>query len=245
VTVVWNRLSRWAAHKVARWERAARLLPPGSRVLDLGCAFGYGTAIVARAHEVYGVDASTPFIQRACSRYPHIPFTCAPAEAIPFEDSFFDAVLLLDVLEHVRRESVVLAEVSRVLRPGGTLVVSAPHKGIFHWLDSLNVWDFLAGGGSHPPDEVIAGGYRYHRHYREVALRRLLQPWFVVNDVELTGLGLVELLNLTMLALGKGLLRSQAIYDRLAYLYYGAYIAEDRLHCGSASYHIMARATRI
>ena len=161
---------------MARWERALRLLPPTGRVLDLGCAFGYGTRKLARAHEAYGLDASPRFIARARRAAPEIPFTLGSAEALPYQDRFFDGVLLLDVLEHVRRERQVLDEVYRVLRPGGILVVSVPHRGALAWLDSLNVWDFYAGGGSHPPEEVIAGGYRYHRHYGAADLRRLLAP---------------------------------------------------------------------
>jgi SAM-dependent methyltransferase len=229
---------------MARWQRAARLLPEGGSVLDLGCAFGYGTAIVARRHEVVGADASAAFVERARLRYRNIQFIQAPAEAVPFRDGSFDAVLLLDVIEHVHREEPVLAEIARVLRPGGTLVLSAPHKGLLCWLDSLNVWDFITGGGSHPPEEVIPGGYPYHRHYAEADLRKLLAPRFEVQRSERTGLGLVELLNLSMLALGKGLLHSQAVYDQLAYLYYGAYIAEDLLRLGRASYHIMVQAIR-
>jgi SAM-dependent methyltransferase len=229
---------------MARWQRAERILPPEGLVLDLGCAFGYGTDMVARRHQVVGVDASPAFIARARRRYLHLRFEQAPAEALPFADATFDAVLLLDVLEHVQREQPVLQEVARVLRPGGTLVLSVPHKGALRWLDSLNVWDHLAGGGSHPPEEVIPGGYPYHRHYAEADLAGLLAPWFSISAVQYTGLGLVEFINLGALALAKGLARSQALYDRLAYLYYGAYIAEDRLRCGRASYHLMLQAER-
>ncbi|HWE63320.1 MAG TPA: class I SAM-dependent methyltransferase [Chloroflexota bacterium] len=230
---------------MARWQRAVGLLPTAGRVLDLGCAFGYGTRMLARTHQAYGLDASPRFIARARRAAPEIPFALAPAEALPYEDGFFDGVLLLDVLEHVRREERVLAEVYRVLRPGGMLVLSVPHRGALAWLDSLNIWDFYAGGGSHPSDEVIPGGYPYHRHYAERDLRRLLGPRFTVRRVERTGLGLVEPLNLALLALCKGLLRSQWLYDRLVYLYYGAYIAEDLLRCGSASYHLMIQAVRL
>lgn len=234
---------------MARWGRALRLLPPGGKVLDLGCAFGYTTRRLARSHDAYGVDASPQFIARARRAAPQIPFALAPAERLPYPDALFDAVLLLDVLEHVAREGPVLDEIYRVLRPGGTLVVSVPHTGALAWLDSLNLWDFYAGrgrepGSGRPPEEVIAGGYPYHRHYSRAALRSLLEPRFAVRRVELTGLGLVEALNLALLALCKGLLRSQALYDRLAYLYYGAYIAEDLLPCGAASYHLLMQATR-
>lgn len=230
---------------MARWGRALRYLPPAGRVLDLGCAFGYGTRLLARSHEAYGADASPRYIARARRAAPSIPFTLAPAERLPYADGFFDGVLLLDMLEHVRRERPVLDEVYRVLKPGGTLVVSVPHRGALAWLDSLNIWDFYVGGGSHPPEEVIPGGYPYHRHYSEAALRRLLAPHFAVRRVERTGLGLMELINLALLVLCKGLLRSQWLYDRLVYLYYGAYIVEDALRCGRASYHLMIQAERL
>jgi len=50
----------------------------------------------------------------------------ADATAIPFGDSVFDAVFLFDVLEHVDQEAKALAEIRRVLRPGGTLLVTVP-----------------------------------------------------------------------------------------------------------------------
>ena len=92
---------------------------------------------------------------------------------------------------------------------------------------------------------MIPGGYPYHRHYGEADLRRLLEPRFRVERVQLTGLGLVELLNLAIVALCKGLLRSERLYDRIAYVYYGAYIAEDTLRCGRWSYHLLVQARRL
>ena len=213
-------------------------------MLDLGCAFGYATRKLALRYEAHGADASPGFIARARRSAPHIPFVLAAAEQLPYPDGYFDAVLLLDVLGHVARETRVVDEVYRVLRTGGTLVISVPHKGALAWLDSLNLWDFYCGGGSHPIDEVIPGGYSYHRHYSEADLRAMLGSRFEVRAVERTGLGVVESLNLAILFLCKGLLRSQWLYDRLAFLYYGAYILEDQVRGGRASYHLMLQAVR-
>ena len=145
-------------------------------------------------------------------------------------------MLLLDVLEHVARERRVVEEVYRVLRPGGTLATRAVDKGALAWLYSLNVWDFYGGLLSHPIDEVIPGGYPYHRHYGEADLRARPGSRFEVRAVERTGLGVVESLNLAILLLCKGLLRSQWLYDRLAFLYYGAYIVE--ISCAAAGLRI-------
>jgi SAM-dependent methyltransferase len=60
------------------------------------------------------------------------------AERLPFADASFDSVSLLDVLEHTRDERTTLAEVCRVLRPGGLLVLTVPGRHVFSVLDPDN-----------------------------------------------------------------------------------------------------------
>lgn len=233
---------------MARWERAERLLlsrvPPDAAVLDLGCAFGYGTSRQARHYTVTGIDAAQDYIERARRSYPHIRFLHGPAESLPFADACFDAVVLLDVLEHVSDEAAVLAELARVLKPGGWAVISVPHRGLLARFDSLNVYERLrrAIPGALPTPEIVATGI--HRHYSVPHLRCLLGAEFTIRQVIRTGIGLVEFVNILLLVVLRGLLRFEQAYQLLQYIYFGGYIAEDMLRFGRHSYHLMVMAQK-
>lgn len=232
---------------MARWGRAARLvtLAPGARVLDVGCAFGHGTAILARRYRVAGHDLSSEYIQRARARLPEVPFTCGSAEALPHLSGSFDGAVLLDVLEHVPDERRVISEIARVVRPGGELIVSVPNRGMLAAWDSLNVYRRLFGDTSPAPTDdpswVIRPG---HRHYSHHDVERLLEPWFGVESVQLTGIGVAEVINLVLLILVLRFGRAPRLYRALRYLYFGAYIVEDELSIGRGSYHLMVRCRR-
>ncbi len=233
---------------MARWGRALSLLrrdvPPGSRVLDLGCAFGYGTARIARYYDTDGLDASPDYIRRAQRNAPTARFTLGHAERLPYPDDHFDAVVLLDVLEHVADERAVVAEIARVLRPGGLLVVSVPHTGLLRWADSLNVYAWLTGENALAAPGTPARGSDHHRHYSGGALRLLFGEQFVGCYVHTSGLGVAEVVNLVLLLLCKRLLRAAPLYNVLQYLYFGLYIVEDLLPIPRAGYHLMAALRR-
>ena len=144
---------------------AFRWIPKGTpALLDAGCAWGYGTRFFSeRAHSVAGIDFDQEAIEVAAKRYPWINFQAAPLEAIPHADQSFDVVVCLDVLEHVRDEHKSLNELFRVLRPGGMLILTTPHRGLFSFMDPVNVLRRL--GRSDEPE---------HRHYSVGDLRRLL-----------------------------------------------------------------------
>ena len=90
-----------------------------------------------------GVERDPDHLREAARRYPWLTVVEGDASALPFEDGSVDAVVMLDVLEHVPEPRAVLTEVRRVLRPGGVVVLSVPHRGLLAPLDSLNVYPAL------------------------------------------------------------------------------------------------------
>lgn len=232
---------------MARWTRAADLLdlPAGSRVLDLGCAFGFGTRYLARQFHAFGHDLSAAYIRRARTLVPSALFTSGPADRVPHPDSFFDAVLLLDVLEHVPRQDDVVREIARVLRPGGTLVLSVPNKGALAWLDSLNLYHGLFGESQPPPtDDPSWSVSPLHRHYSYEDVRLLLEPHFVVQSVQYTGFGIAEAVNFVLLVLFRAWTPLPRVYAAAQYLYFSAYLLEDLIRTPSWGYHMMILAKR-
>ncbi len=97
---------------------------PGRRVLDLGCAGGFmAEALEERGARVTGIDPAREAIAAARAhaeaRGVAISYDVGTGEEMPYPDASFDAVVCVDVLEHVRDLDAVLAQVARVLRPGG------------------------------------------------------------------------------------------------------------------------------
>lgn len=103
-----------------------RLIPhwKGLAVLDVGCGGGYTCEFLAqRQAQVWGIDRSGACIDaaRRHAQAAPLPITYAQgvAEALPFADATFDVVVCVDVLEHVEDLPRAIAEISRVLKPGG------------------------------------------------------------------------------------------------------------------------------
>ncbi len=127
----------------------AREVSPRRRVLDLGCGFGdllYG--LRDDFAELYGADPSAEMVAHATenlrARAVATPFRVvrALAEALPFDDGLFDAVVTTDTYEHIHvdQRERALSEIQRVLRPGGRLVLVTPsHRVINAWavLDNI------------------------------------------------------------------------------------------------------------
>ena len=127
---------RWWSDDI-RWVRTLKNLVPGrlkwfdrqidwqgKAVLDLGCAGGFmAEALAARGAHVTGIDPAADAIDaaRAHARATglRIGYDVGVGEALPYDDSSFDAIVCVDVLEHVADLNKVLSEVARTLRPGG------------------------------------------------------------------------------------------------------------------------------
>ncbi len=232
---------------VGRWGRARRWLPDGAmNVLDVGCSFGYGTAAIAAAgpggRVVIGVERDPEHLAKARESYPWVPILDADATELPIPDGCADAVLLLDVLEHIAAPQRALAEARRVLSPGGVIVVTVPHAGPLRWLDALNLYAGLRRRfPSLPPMETATesdGGP--HRHYTRAQLEAELGPWFAVDRVARRGLGLQELVMLVVIAI-RVAVRSPRAGRVLMPLHLIVFILDYALPTGPLAYHLAVR----
>jgi ubiquinone/menaquinone biosynthesis C-methylase UbiE len=103
-------------------------IKPGMRVLDVGCGAGQLALIAARAGaKVTGCDISTNWLEqarvRAAAEGLEVAFEEGDAEALPFEDGSFDAVVSLVGAMFAPRPDLVAAELTRVCRPGGIIAM--------------------------------------------------------------------------------------------------------------------------
>jgi SAM-dependent methyltransferase len=114
-------------HEVA-YEFALPLFA-GERVLEVGCGEGYGTALLATAAvQVIGLDYDALTVAHASARYPQARFVRGNLAALPLASRSVDAVATLQVIEHVWNHREFVGECLRVLRPGGTVLVTTPNR---------------------------------------------------------------------------------------------------------------------
>jgi SAM-dependent methyltransferase len=119
----------YLSHLRAYEEAAARTR--GQRVLDCGCNVGYGTQLLAQsAVEVVGVDVSDRAVAEARVRCPGLTFHRVDGISLPFRRCSFDAVVSLQVIEHVHDPAPYLSEIRRVLTDGGQALITTPNAGI-------------------------------------------------------------------------------------------------------------------
>jgi SAM-dependent methyltransferase len=103
-----------------------RSLGHAERVLDLGCGDGRLTSELD-ASELTAADVSPIALERARERLPGARMVELEHDAeLPFEDGSFDLVLCAETIEHVRDVQLLLSEIRRVLRPGGSLALTTP-----------------------------------------------------------------------------------------------------------------------
>ena len=113
----------WLVHKLNRQHIAAALRDhAGGRLLDVGCGCRpYAALLNAHARSCTGLESD----RRRYARVP--PDVWGSAASLPCKDSSFDTVFSSQVLEHVPEPARMISEMGRVLRPGGLLILTAPH----------------------------------------------------------------------------------------------------------------------
>jgi 2-polyprenyl-6-hydroxyphenyl methylase/3-demethylubiquinone-9 3-methyltransferase len=109
----------------------------GARVLDVGCGAGFSSNYLAReGFDVSGLDAS-PESLAVAARHDEtrsVRYQLGDALSLPHADASFDAVCAMDFLEHVEDPGAVIAECSRVLRPGGLFFFHTFNRNPLAWL---------------------------------------------------------------------------------------------------------------
>lgn len=162
---------QWWSDEV-RWVRTLKNLVPGrlkwfdrhidwtgKDVLDLGCAGGFmAEALANKGAQVTGIDPAAEAIdaakRRARAVSQDIQYDVGVGEALPYENAAFDAVVCVDVLEHVSDLTKVTAEVARVLRPGGLFLYDTINRNPISRFATITVAEDLLGllpKGTHDP----------------------------------------------------------------------------------------------
>ena len=124
--------------KIVRAELDRLPLPAGARVLDAGCGSGRTLQELTGYGEVSGIELDSDAAEVAASK------GCGEVrvgrlEELPWEDGTFDLITCLDVIEHTPDDRVTLAELRRVSKPGGWLLVTVPaYQALWSLHDAAN-----------------------------------------------------------------------------------------------------------
>lgn len=170
-----DRADQWWTDEV-RWVRTLKNMVPGrlayfdrffdwqeQDVLDLGCAGGFmAEAITRKGARVTGIDPAARAIAAAQAHAEagglQIRYDTGVGEALPYDDASFDAVVCVDVLEHVEDLGQVVSEVSRVLRPGGMFLFDTINRNPIARLAVITMAEDVLGllpKGTHDPEMFI------------------------------------------------------------------------------------------
>jgi len=160
----------WASGRAAPYDRGlghitggaieslldAARVTAGASVLDVATGPGYAAAAaVARGASAVGADLSEEMLAIARSAHPSITFVAAEAGALPFADGTFDAVIANFLMPHVTDLPAVVAEMARLVRPGGRVALTTWDPEPPTFLNALLA--AIAATGAVPPLSLPAG----------------------------------------------------------------------------------------
>lgn len=175
LTIYDEAADQWWSDEI-RWVRTLKNLVPGrlswmdrqidwqgKRVLDLGCAGGFmAEALAERGARVTGIDPARDAIAAARAHAEQaghdIAYDIGVGEDLPYADAAFDAVVCVDVLEHVGDLSQVVDEVARVLKPDGLFLFDTINRNPLARLATITLAEDilrLLPRGTHDPEMFI------------------------------------------------------------------------------------------
>jgi len=195
-----------------RYGFAWQHIPAGGAAhLDFGCYDGAFLASLKNKGiaRLVGVDISTDAVRQAHERFADIEVIhISKTLTLPFTDSAFTSIPILDVIEHLDEENALLDELNRVLQNSGVLVVTVPGQHFFSFMDAGNLkfrfprihrWyycrkhskaDYEYRYVANPDGLVgdISTKKRWHQHFSPAQIEKLLnRSGFTVIDFDGTG----------------------------------------------------------
>ncbi len=196
-------------------------LPAGSKVLEVGSGAGQFIRAFKKKHqewECFGTDISVAALEDAKKANDGVTYDLAQENTLPYADGSFSAVLVFDVLEHVENPQKVLAEIFRVLKPGGKFYSFIPCEG-----DWLSMWYWLRGFSSWKDLTEKYAGHINHWS-RQAWLELLVKTGFKVSKInysehffgQLLGLAAFRLMNRAALKNGGAQINNEMFFSNLS-----------------------------
>lgn len=163
------RHSRFNPPLLARYQMVMRHIPHTvGRALDIGCGDGYLTYLLRqKAKQVVGLDPTVLGVQLAKQEIEKqgqfsIHLLAASAYELPFETASFELAISTDVIEHVDRPEQLASEMSRILQPKGTAIITTPNWSPTRPISRHHVQEFK-------PEQLMAVLDPYFSHVELIA----------------------------------------------------------------------------
>ena len=147
---------------------ASNKLKGGDKLLDAGCGKGSLYDLTKTKYsEIYAVDLDPDALKKAKSKGYFVTMADLNKETLPFEDSSFDAVACLDVIEHLVNPTHLIKEIRRVIKQDGVLIVSTPNvQWLYHLLRLLRGQGLKTSFGS--LNDPLDGGHLHYFTFHDV-----------------------------------------------------------------------------
>jgi SAM-dependent methyltransferase len=113
------------------YEYAKSRVKPTDAAVEIGSGEGYGTSLLSQAAaRVVGLDIDKATVEHASRKYgsDRVSFSLYDGTTIPLADGSFDVAVSFQVIEHIREDAGHVAEVCRLLKPGGMLILTTPNR---------------------------------------------------------------------------------------------------------------------
>ena len=163
-----------ARHRIVLGFVAAVQSPKPAMVLDIGCG---SSRVIQNLPEAIGMDILLPKLRFL--RDGHSRLVQGSIFALPFPDAAFDVVMCSEVIEHIPDASPVFDEMTRVLCPGGTLILGTPDYGRWLWW----VLEWIYG-------KILPGAYAHEHitHYTQASLADRLRGYgYAIQECRYVG----------------------------------------------------------